>query len=266
LKFECQRCGWCCTHLNIPLKTPLGRYGWVNTAYSSSERFSIIFTFERDILRKEAARVGKYLKFPICEFWVDKSQKLVIVMTYMFPKKICDFYDNEYKKCIIYEKRPTVCRIFPISDIQITPNFTIRIDNLHCPEAQRIFGKGKETSIVRAPTGYTFADILGYYYFDAVMSAFYCEYANQYIIKLKQENVLELAPFKPKQTKKILTRYNIIDFEKFFFKIEGKKFRPIVKNEFRKKLEIDNKDLYSKGLSDKIVDVDEVMKWINKYW
>ena len=98
LKFNCSQCGDCCT--GAP------GYVWVNkeeiAKLAAAAGIEDIDEFERLYVRKVGIR---------------KSLK-------EFPNGDCVFFDNETRKCQVYQARPRQCRTWPFWD-----------SNLRTPEA-----------------------------------------------------------------------------------------------------------------------------------
>lgn len=89
LKFSCTGCGDCCT--GAP------GYVWVNKA--------------------EIETIAGLLKLPVEEFEDQYTRKIGIRRSLKeFPNGDCVFFDNESRKCGVYEGRPRQCKTWPFWD------------------------------------------------------------------------------------------------------------------------------------------------------
>ncbi len=90
LRFRCTGCGDCCT--GAP------GYVWVN--------------------KSEIAELAKALGFDDVEKFEEKYVRKIGVRRSLveFPNGDCVFFDNETRKCNVYEQRPRQCRTWPFWD------------------------------------------------------------------------------------------------------------------------------------------------------
>ena len=98
-KFECKQCGKCCSDFGDKKYLPL--YEW-----------------DVEILKEEAENKKISLKIEPLKFFLDKKTGIVIVFLYGLMEEPCPFLED--LKCSIYEKRPLICRKFPLG---YTPRF-----------------------------------------------------------------------------------------------------------------------------------------------
>jgi len=240
-------------------------YLWYNVALGKT--FPAILPFEKEALKVLATKKGKSVDFSIGEFWVDDSQKLAIILDYVLPQKTCTFYDDQHLECEIYDSRPTICRMFPITSLRAidVPEVKCAIDVVNCPSTIEIFGKSKEKhDKVVCPSGHTFSSIFGLQLQDAAMMDFYMDSANLFINSLRKLGQVGLKSFRPNRVSRILARYEKLDFELLFKDLEGKDFRSILKPLFLEKVRDNSTEANVKDFTG--VDVDVVSSWIGKYW
>ncbi|MBD3194272.1 MAG: hypothetical protein GF317_04400 [Candidatus Lokiarchaeota archaeon] len=111
LKFECIRCGRCCTDKNT----------LVNLTYSDIIRIKNGLDLSLDEL-------NHILGFYIFEEELTEEDKKKMVLSPVETEKgkafvglikkndgMCYFYDEKQQKCLIYNLRPNFCRTFPFS-------------------------------------------------------------------------------------------------------------------------------------------------------
>ena len=112
LKFECTQCGDCCT--GAP------GYVWVN----------------KDEIAAIAQRVGMEV-----DAFESKYVRMVGVRKSLveFPNGDCVFFDNQSRKCKVYEARPRQCRTWPFWDSNLKTPETWAATCEVCPGS----GKGK---------------------------------------------------------------------------------------------------------------------------
>jgi len=114
-KWYCNRCGKCCEH--IITNTPIGKFGMFLLPFEV-KRFP-----ERYIKPLYGiGRKGRSRKRP------------AIIYAYQYIGEPCIWYDASTKSCKIYEKRPLVCRQYPL---QYSFGTYILDDN--CPMTKKVF-------------------------------------------------------------------------------------------------------------------------------
>ena len=97
LRFECTQCGDCCT--GAP------GYVWVNK--------SEIAALAENVGQPD---VEEFEKLYVRKIGIRKSLK-------EFPNGDCVFFDNETRRCKVYEARPRQCRTWPFWDSNLrTPD------------------------------------------------------------------------------------------------------------------------------------------------
>ncbi|MHA1380368.1 MAG: YkgJ family cysteine cluster protein [Candidatus Helarchaeota archaeon] len=106
-KFECQRCGECCSLYCIPVTDKDIRriMKFLNRPLKDAPQFVELVEPEEDILES-------YEDVPKVLVEDYNCANIVLVLKSDKEEKYCCFYDNE-KKCTIYPVRPLVCRFFP---------------------------------------------------------------------------------------------------------------------------------------------------------
>ena len=131
MKFDCRRCGNCCTHLKRKLNSKI-TYPQQIPFYLYPEARDVsllLFEWEKNTLQVEAERREMELKIIPGHISFDRDGRC-IVFTWMMNYKICPFYDG---KCSIYEKRPLVCQSYPLLETNfLKPGSTFNISSL-CP-------------------------------------------------------------------------------------------------------------------------------------
>lgn len=262
--FECQKCGWCCTHIGEPIRLQTDHL-WYNIKFGKT--FPIILPFENVILSNLASKKGEKADFPIGEFWVDESRKCIILLDYIFPKEKCDFHDQQRSECAVYSGRSTICRMFPITSLRTidVPEVKCSVNTANCPSAISLFGKSKDMhDKVECPSGQTFSSIFGLQLQDAAMMEVYLDSANFYMHNLAKAGKIRLQLFRPNRISRVLAKYPKIKFEDLFKELEGKDFRSFLKPIFIDKVREDNDEAVRRGLPG--VDVNAVASWIEEHW
>jgi Fe-S-cluster containining protein len=94
LRFQCLKSGDCCTHLVNKVEN----FGVTNGL--------LLLAIERDLFPKELVKP---------QWGLGGSERLEPeqIITYQLTENICPFYDKE-KGCMLYGKRPLICRAFPV--------------------------------------------------------------------------------------------------------------------------------------------------------
>ncbi|MFX1453831.1 MAG: YkgJ family cysteine cluster protein [Promethearchaeota archaeon] len=123
--FKCQRCGACCS--KDILRVQKGGMGidYRGNYVKDPKISATLFTFEKPILERNIKKVSniKPRFLPAMAFYM-KAFKIGFVSLYQLPIKTdgsCYYYDNNLKKCKIYEIRPIACRIFPLTTMKTFP-------------------------------------------------------------------------------------------------------------------------------------------------
>ncbi len=242
--FLCQRCGWCCVNLAVPVKKT-GGIGWTND--HNGKRYGIIWPFEKERFLRDLRTIGFYEDLPVFEFWVDSRQKLAIVCSYMFPKERCHFIDEAQHLCSIYEKRPLVCRIFPITSYDMKSE--VCVDTSNCPESRRIFSSVSNEGVVKCPEGTTFGSIFGDHLYCAIFAATLNEFVNTYVEFLGRSSKVRLLPFKPSDVKRILAGegFTNVDNNALYEHMELRSYAEDVLSLFRRVLERQLDEARSQG-------------------
>ncbi|MHA1299239.1 MAG: YkgJ family cysteine cluster protein [Candidatus Helarchaeota archaeon] len=108
LKFECQRCGECCSLYCIPCtdKDIKRILNYLKVPLKKASDYVELVEPEDDMLES-------YEDVPKILIEDYDSQNIVLVLKSDKNEKYCYFYDKT-KKCTIYPVRPLVCRFFPI--------------------------------------------------------------------------------------------------------------------------------------------------------
>ncbi len=104
-KFNCQRCGKCCKDWGYSERTNLNAPLMKGKLILLSKPTLSIHTWEKDLFSEENINPG----------WVffDIKNDKTIVMNYNLKEGIiCPNYNKE-KGCLIYNKRPLICKSFP---------------------------------------------------------------------------------------------------------------------------------------------------------
>jgi len=220
-RFLCQRCGWCCTNLGVPVET-IGGIGWINDY--GGRRYGFVSPLEKERFQRDLAAIGSNEDLPVFEFWVDSKQKLAIICSYMFPNDRCHFFDKAQRLCSVYERRPFVCRIFPITSCDMEKGVSVDVSN--CPESRRIFSPSSSEGVVACPEGTTFGTIFGDYLYWAVFASVMKEFANTFIGVLHRSNRIRLLPFKPREAKRVITgkEFTKIDVNTLYEQMERRSF------------------------------------------
>jgi len=260
-RFLCQRCGSCCSPsaLSFPVQRSAG-ICWRNDF--GGRRYAILFPFERENFRRKLDLLGFSQDIPIYEFFVDSKGRKVIVNSYMFPKETCDFLDKASHLCSIYERRPLVCRMFPITSAD--PEKGVCVDNLNCPASRSIFPSLNMNGLVECPKGETFETIFGDYLHYAIFAHVLKQWADILVEILCTLDRVRLIRFKPKDIRHVLTskEFTKIDINTLYEEMEGRSFADEILSLFRKELERQFGEARNHGF--KILrSVDEVVKDIS---
>lgn len=92
-KFSCNNCGACCTRFGVHRALPF-------------------FEWEIAILKKEAKKRKINLDLRPINILFDENSKIYFFPQYGMFNEPCPFLKEN--KCLIYEERPYVCRMFPL--------------------------------------------------------------------------------------------------------------------------------------------------------
>ncbi len=111
LKFECIRCGNCCTDENTIVNVTTDDITRIKNALDLTleEVYHILafYIFEEEMSEEDRK---KMVVSPI-----ETEKGLAFVGLLKKHDGSCYFYDKEKKKCLIYKARPAFCRTFPFS-------------------------------------------------------------------------------------------------------------------------------------------------------
>lgn len=114
--FECLKCGKCCKNFGS------------NSSFSGLP----LFEWEKEEFEKLAKEKGICLKISPTNVIYDKKSKTYVNISYFMENQPCPFLKEN--KCSIYQKRPIVCRSFPLARNPLIDNEPLGINCfMHCP-------------------------------------------------------------------------------------------------------------------------------------
>jgi Fe-S-cluster containining protein len=111
LRFECVHCGNCCTDLNTLVNTTYIDILRIRDGLNLTEDEVIeilgFYIFDKKLTSKE---IAKMVVLPI-----ETERGLAFTGLKKKANGHCYFFNNEKKRCSIYEARPNFCRTFPFT-------------------------------------------------------------------------------------------------------------------------------------------------------
>ncbi|TFF85731.1 MAG: YkgJ family cysteine cluster protein [Promethearchaeota archaeon] len=111
LRFECTRCGRCCTDektlVNVTYRDILRIKEALNLNLDEINHILAFYIFDHEPTEEDKK---KMVISP-----VETERGLAFVGLRKRPDGSCYFYDKKEKKCLIYNTRPNFCRTFPFS-------------------------------------------------------------------------------------------------------------------------------------------------------
>ena len=121
LRFECIRCGNCCTDKNTLVN--LTYYDILRIKNGLDLNIQEILDSIGFYISKEKVSAENLHKMVIAPIETEKG--LAFIGLLKKDNGSCYFYDHQKKKCLIYNLRPLFCRTFPFSYISNRNNVTI---------------------------------------------------------------------------------------------------------------------------------------------
>lgn len=126
MKFECIKCGICCKNLigKIKESSLLASGEHLNAVFLAQPIDKIglsVFDWEKEIMEEEGRKLDIQVRFLPLHFLVDKIDEKAVVLSWMLSHINCPFLKND--ECLIYEKRPLICRSYPITFLEIKKSF-----------------------------------------------------------------------------------------------------------------------------------------------
>ncbi len=118
MKFECKQCGKCCSIIKNSEKSIGGLP---------------LFEWEKEELERLASEKGIKLEIGPTDLVFDKKSNSYICINFSLKQEPCPFLKDN--KCSIYEKRPLICRYFPLAESPLSLKEGKGIDVtsfLHC--------------------------------------------------------------------------------------------------------------------------------------
>lgn len=187
-KFECLKCGNCCKN------------------FGSNESFSGLPLFEWEKQDFESLAKEKKIKLEITSTntLFDKKSKQYVCLTYSMKNQPCPFLSNNM--CSNYEKRPIVCRSFPLARNPIIDDEPIGMNCfMHCPNFNpRLFlqenlqmGEGKNLPISELKISGEYKKIFGekILVYEAMHSNIW-KYIKDKIRELEEEEIVDFENVK----------------------------------------------------------------------
>jgi len=109
--FDCCRCGRCCT--NIRTLSKEAKEQKLVFCVPENDKIGLpLWPWEADAIRKIAGERGIETKIEPLQFFYDKKSERAVIISWHLNHDSCVFYKPD--ECTIYEKRPHVCRMFPL--------------------------------------------------------------------------------------------------------------------------------------------------------
>ncbi|MDI6737848.1 MAG: YkgJ family cysteine cluster protein [Nanoarchaeota archaeon] len=130
-KFKCQKCAKCCSALQLEDEAGLFP-GYFNSAYilQCCKPSLTLFDWEAKEMAEEAEKEGINFKLIPYKLVYDTKTKTAIILQYVLAHNVCPFL--KFNACSIYEKRPSICKLFPPNARGITSG-TITLNRSSCP-------------------------------------------------------------------------------------------------------------------------------------
>jgi Fe-S-cluster containining protein len=199
MKFKCKKCSCCCR-----------KFGGGDGA---KEPHLPIFEWEVEIIKKIAKERGINLDIRPSDVFLDKKSDTAFCCMYGLFNEPCNFLKEN--KCSIYEKRPLVCRMFPLF---CTPEFAANGFNLGCFWKCQNFNNAALIEYLKGKTkGESIKElkkIYGNSYENCFKGSFIRREIEERIIRYSRENLIDLVKLEPKEYEK----YKIIPFFGFLVK------------------------------------------------
>ena len=109
--FDCCRCGRCCTNLRT-LSMESGNQKLIFRVPENDKIGLPLWQWEADNIRKIVGEQGIEVNIEPLQFFYDMKSEKAVIISWHLNHDSCVFYKPG--ECTIYEKRPHVCRMFPL--------------------------------------------------------------------------------------------------------------------------------------------------------
>ncbi|MBI5061836.1 MAG: YkgJ family cysteine cluster protein [Candidatus Aenigmarchaeota archaeon] len=107
-KFVCKGCGKCCKDFSVSL----GQQEEKIIFHLEDTVSMVLWEWEVGRLKSEAARLNIAFSTKPVTFLYDRKSNASIITSWTMCHDICPFLSGN--RCIVYDKRPLVCRMFPL--------------------------------------------------------------------------------------------------------------------------------------------------------
>lgn len=148
-KFICTQCGECC-HIrekkNITDKDEQNYFNYMHKHYGIiylaplSQITINILPEEKYILEQEAKKKNIILNIKPKRAIALKNNELLI-LDYFIDHEICPFFDKKNKLCIAYDKRPLICRSYPLLGAKTLGKCKYKKKDPKMYDSERIYAK-----------------------------------------------------------------------------------------------------------------------------
>ncbi|HII14936.1 MAG TPA: YkgJ family cysteine cluster protein [Nanoarchaeota archaeon] len=130
--FECRQCAACCSELSLDAVNNELFPAFFNSAFMlhCCKPGLTVFDWEAKEMFHEAEKRGIKLSIVPYKIVYDLNKNSTIIMQYSITDKKCQFLFNS--RCMIYDKRPIICRLFPPNVRGLTGG-TMTISCTACP-------------------------------------------------------------------------------------------------------------------------------------
>lgn len=109
-RFVCKQCGDCCKNFSIQLSEEAKDEKII--FYLEDKVSMVLWEWEKNELIKEAETRDIYFAAKPVSFFFDKISNTPVLLSWTMSHDSCPFLSDG--KCSIYDKRPFVCRMFPL--------------------------------------------------------------------------------------------------------------------------------------------------------
>lgn len=130
--FVCKQCGMCCSEMSADASMPDIFPAFFHSAFMlhCCKPGLTVFDWEAKEMFHEAEKRCIKLSIVPYKLVYDLNKNCTIVMQYSVADKKCPFLINN--KCMVYDKRPLICRLFPPNARGLTGG-TMTIGGTACP-------------------------------------------------------------------------------------------------------------------------------------
>lgn len=218
-KFECKKCGHCCRYLgkSKELEELTGKKSPLYILPGIEQTWLSLYEWELEDFLKAGKELNREIKIAPVLIAIDQLTNTPLGLVWQLAQEKCPFLSDS-NLCDIYEKRPAICRLFPVRRSGFfLKNSNLKYEDLflNCrhlsPQQLPISSVMEGEQFLRSMSEF-FGEIYAYSYHQEKTQMMLIELLK----RLEAENVIKLARGRPiRYVQNLVDRKGVVGLLKF---------------------------------------------------